>query len=127
MNTRDLSLHHKPIGDLLRSANAELARFSLTKEQLAFFHEHGYLSGIRIVDDRQVETLREELAQLTDPAHEGNELFYEYHSNESGNPDGALSRFGCLANHSRIPRSAVEPGIHGACVAVAGRRCALLA
>ena len=90
MNTRDLSLHHKPIGDLLRSANAELARFSLTKEQLAFFHEHGYLSGIRIVDDRQVETLREELAQLTDPAHEGNELFYEYHSNESGNPETVL-------------------------------------
>jgi ectoine hydroxylase-related dioxygenase (phytanoyl-CoA dioxygenase family) len=27
---------------------------------------------------------------MVDPAHEGRELFYEYHSNESENPDGVL-------------------------------------
>ena len=34
--------------------------------------------------------LRAELGQLTDPAHPGNKLFYEYHSNESADPNKTL-------------------------------------
>jgi ectoine hydroxylase-related dioxygenase (phytanoyl-CoA dioxygenase family) len=37
-----------------------------------------------------VETLRKELVDLADPKHPGHELFYEYHSNESTDPDHIL-------------------------------------
>ena len=90
MKNHDLSIHHKPIGSLLSEVGTDPARFSLSKEQLGLFHEHGYLSGVRILDDRQLKMLTEELTQLTDPSHEGNDLFYEYHSNESADPDTVL-------------------------------------
>jgi len=88
---RDLSLQHKPIGNLLQGSDtAPAGQFKLDQEQINFFHQHGYLSGIRILDDDQVDILREELAQLVDPSCERHELFYEFHSNESSNPDTVL-------------------------------------
>lgn len=87
---QDLSQHHQPIGNLLRSTAANLERYQLRPEQIEFFNEHGYVSGIRILDEEQVEILRQELAGLLDPLHEGHNLFYEYHSNESSNPDMVL-------------------------------------
>ena len=57
---------------------------------MRLFHEQGYLAGVRILSDEQVEALREELACLVDPAHPGNELFYEYNSNESADPAKVL-------------------------------------
>jgi ectoine hydroxylase-related dioxygenase (phytanoyl-CoA dioxygenase family) len=38
----------------------------------------------------QVDALRDELKELTDPASPGNELFHEYHSNESEDPSKVL-------------------------------------
>jgi ectoine hydroxylase-related dioxygenase (phytanoyl-CoA dioxygenase family) len=87
----DLSTRHEPIGELLRrERGADLAACRLSDEQVAFFHEHGYLAGLRVLDEGQVELLRNELAELADPAHPGNALFYEYHSNESVDPARAL-------------------------------------
>jgi ectoine hydroxylase-related dioxygenase (phytanoyl-CoA dioxygenase family) len=87
----DLSMRHEPIGSLLAGANYSDARpYQLSDEQLAFFHENGYLAGVRVLSDEQVETLRAELAELSEPAHPGNELFYEYHSNESTDPTRVL-------------------------------------
>lgn len=86
---RDLSLEHRSVGKLV-FFEADSSRLRLSEQQIAFFHEHGYLSGIRVLTDDQMEVLREELSQLTDPSHPGNELFYEYHSNESTNPDTVL-------------------------------------
>ena len=43
-----------------------------------------------MLDDDQVQALRAELAQLMDPAHPGNHLFYEYHANESADPAKTL-------------------------------------
>lgn len=90
MMIRDLSLDHKPVSNFLKHTNGDNYRYHLSKEQVAFFREHGYLSGIRILDDEQVETLRQELAQLTDSSHPGHQLFYEYHSNESSDPSTVL-------------------------------------
>ena len=87
---RDLSFDHQPVGTLLSSLDSDPAGYLLSKEQVEFFREYGYLSGVRILNDRQVEILREELAQLADPSHPGHELFYEYHSNESSNPNTVL-------------------------------------
>jgi len=90
--TEDLSKYHRPIGTLLaRTANAEsLDRYRLSEEQVEFFRESGYLKGIRILSDEQVEILRGELEQLMNPAHPGRHLFHEYHSNESADPNRVL-------------------------------------
>jgi len=88
----DLSKRHEPVGHLFRlpTTSAEWARYRLPDEQVRFFHEHGYLKRLRVLDECQVEMLRAELADLTDPAHPGHRLFYEYHSNESEDPKRVL-------------------------------------
>jgi len=86
---RDLSLRHEPIGELLQSV-VEAGAYRLSDEQVAFYHEHGYLHGVPVLDDRQIEILREELSQFFEPEHAGHELWYEYHTNESASPDTVL-------------------------------------
>ena len=88
----DLATVHGPVGNLFRNPQnaAEWDAYRLTDEQVRFFHENGYLAGVKLLDEAQVEVLKEELAELISPHHPGNELFYEYHSNESGNPDTVL-------------------------------------
>ena len=88
----DLAARHAPVSDLfdLPTNRAGWERFRLTDEQVGFFHEHGYLAGIRMLDDRQVRRLRAELESLFDPHHPGHHLFYEYHSNESTVPETVL-------------------------------------
>ena len=87
----DLSLRHAPITDLFPLPAADDAdRYRLTDEQVAFFHENGYLAGVRMLDDRQIEQLRTELNDLFVPDCDGHELFYEYHSNESADPSRIL-------------------------------------
>ena len=88
----DLSKHHGTVGNLLTqdSASEDVERYRLSEEQVEFFRENGYLKGIRVLSDEQVETLRGELEQLMNPAHEGRHLFHEYHSNESSDPNRVL-------------------------------------
>lgn len=86
---RDLSLDHKPVSDFLEP-KGDVSQFRLTGEQVALFRQRGYLSGIPILTDAQVEILRRELGQLADSSHPGQELFYEYHSNESADPNTVL-------------------------------------
>jgi ectoine hydroxylase-related dioxygenase (phytanoyl-CoA dioxygenase family) len=84
--TQDLSQYHHPIGDLFSSSSDH----RLTPEQIEFYQAHGYLAGIRMLTDEQVDVLRAELAELTNPSHPGHHLFYEYHSNESPDPEKVL-------------------------------------
>lgn len=99
----DLSKYHHPIGKLLAKARAsesgdahsssagrEWEKFCLSDQQVEFFRENGYLAGVRILSDAQVEVLRGELEELMDPACPGRDLFHEYHSNESTDPDRVL-------------------------------------
>jgi ectoine hydroxylase-related dioxygenase (phytanoyl-CoA dioxygenase family) len=88
----DLSLQHGPIGTLFPRAitRDDLDRYRLTDDQVAFYHENGYLPGVRILDAAQVEALRAELAEWFEPDHPGRELWYEYHTNESADPDRVL-------------------------------------
>jgi hypothetical protein len=92
----DLSTRHEPITDLFklpRSAD-EWMSYRLSDEQVSFYKEHGYVSGIKMLDDEQVEVLCRELNELGDPSFEANHLFYEYHSNES--PDPTMTLFHAL-------------------------------
>lgn len=88
---QDLSSFHQPIGnifDLQRTRDPSC--FRLSQDQLDFFEEYGYVSGVRILVGEQVEVLCKELADLNDPKHSGRELFYEYHSNESAAAEHVL-------------------------------------
>src|SRR5688572_23327251 len=88
----DLSTRHEPVSDLFPQPRRpeEWDRYRLTDEQVAFFHKNGYVSGVQVLSERQVEALVEELATLIDPAQPGNSLFYEFHSNESTDPATVL-------------------------------------
>jgi ectoine hydroxylase-related dioxygenase (phytanoyl-CoA dioxygenase family) len=88
----DLSTVHEMVSSLFPRPRdrQELERYRLTDEQVAFYHEHGYLAGIRILEPSQIAQLRAELVGLLDPQHPGHELWYEYHTNESHNPDTVL-------------------------------------
>jgi ectoine hydroxylase-related dioxygenase (phytanoyl-CoA dioxygenase family) len=89
---RDLSEVHGFAGSLFhepRSAQ-EWERYRLTAGQIDFFHDHGYVAGMRVLSDEQADALVEELAEIMDPAHPGHNLFYEFHSNESHDPAKVL-------------------------------------
>jgi ectoine hydroxylase-related dioxygenase (phytanoyl-CoA dioxygenase family) len=90
--TVDLSTRHDLVGDLvsLPKTRAEWEQYKLSDEQVAFYHEQGYLAGVRILSDEQINKLRAELIEFFDPQHPGNELWYEYHTNESNKPDTVL-------------------------------------
>ena len=92
MYGQDLSQFHQPINDLFVSSASEQERqqWKLSAEQIAFFHEHGYVAGPRLLSDRQIDQLRKELAALTEPGHPGSEFWYEYNSNESPDPSRVL-------------------------------------
>src|SRR5882724_9508759 len=88
----DLALQHHPVSKLFKQPDSakEWERFRLKDEQIAFFHEQGYLKGIRVLTDEQIDVLRKELAEIADPKHPGHDLFYEFHSNESNDPNKVL-------------------------------------
>jgi ectoine hydroxylase-related dioxygenase (phytanoyl-CoA dioxygenase family) len=88
----DFSRRQEPTGTLFSwpPSRGELERYRLSDDQVAFYHEHGYLAGIRVLTDEQIELLRSELAEFFDASHKGRELWYEYHTNESADPDNVL-------------------------------------
>ena len=88
----DLSEAHAPVGQFLEQPRdfEEWQKFRLTDEQISRFNEQGYVAGIQVLDDRQVEILCSELAGLMKKSHPGNHLFHEYHSNESMDPNSVL-------------------------------------
>jgi ectoine hydroxylase-related dioxygenase (phytanoyl-CoA dioxygenase family) len=87
----DLSRRHEPIGKLLGADEGDdWRKYRLSQEQLDFFDEQGYLSGLRILSDSQVEMLRGELQDLVAAEGPAKDLFYEYNSNESADPSRVL-------------------------------------
>src|SRR2546421_8739739 len=88
----DLSKHHRPLTTLFKKpANPDYwNEYRLRDNQIEFFHKNGYLAGIRLLNEEQVEVLRHELTELIDPNHPGQRLFYEFHSNESNDPSTVL-------------------------------------
>ncbi|MBD0288007.1 MAG: phytanoyl-CoA dioxygenase family protein [Flavisolibacter sp.] len=92
MPVKDLSTIHEMVSDLFRwpTTADEWEEYALTEAQIHFFRENGYLAGVKMLDERQILRLRDELTELTNVEHPGHELFYEYHSNESTDPQTIL-------------------------------------
>ena len=89
---QDLSNCHESISALFPLPNtpAEWRRLRLSDEQVQFYQNNGYLQGIRVLTDQQIDTLRSELDEFFQPDHAGREFWYEYHTNESGKSDSVL-------------------------------------
>ncbi len=88
----DLSLRHQPTGVLFSTPETpdQWKAFQLTPQQVADYERDGYVAGVRILDDAQIDRLLEELEVFFQPEHPGRELWYEYHSNESNDPNTVL-------------------------------------
>lgn len=101
----DLSAFHRPIDQTFMDISpAEWQRTGLTDDQISFFEENGYLANVPLISEAQVERLNHELEEIRNPNHPRHHLFYEFHSNESSDPNTVL--FHSLG-HWRI-----SPGFH---------------
>jgi ectoine hydroxylase-related dioxygenase (phytanoyl-CoA dioxygenase family) len=89
---KDLSEIHEPLEESFAwpKKAKDWDKYRLSAEQVNFFHEQGYLAGVRSLNESQIETLRSELAELTNASHPGNSLFYEFNSNEAADPNKVL-------------------------------------
>src|SRR6202012_2130550 len=89
---QDFSELHTPTGALgsLPAHEQGWEPYRLSEKQVEGFHRDGFLAGVQVLDDYQVEALCAELAGLMDPSHPAHGLFHEYHSNESSNPNTIL-------------------------------------
>lgn len=92
MEIKDLSAVHGPVSQLFKwpSSREEWDSYRLSSEQVEHFNEFGYVSGIKLLDEKQVEVLKQELQGLFNPEHPGNHLFYEFSTNESTEPSKVL-------------------------------------
>jgi len=92
MAIKDLSTIHELVSHLFQwpASPEEWKQYKLSNDQVEFFRENGFLSGVKMLDEKQIETIRNELGEIADPEHPGHKLFYEFHSNESTDPSTIL-------------------------------------
>jgi ectoine hydroxylase-related dioxygenase (phytanoyl-CoA dioxygenase family) len=92
MPVKDLSYVHELVSQLFRwpSSKDEWESFKLSGEQVDFFKENGFLAGIKMLNEEQIDFLRNELTEIADINHPAHHLFYEFHSNESADPSTIL-------------------------------------
>jgi len=87
---QDLSNLHEPITELFASNGHSVAEYRLSQEQVEHYRSRGFVTGIPVLTTEQVDALISELEALTDSAHPGHRLFYEFHANESNDPRRVL-------------------------------------
>ena len=82
---RDLSEHHGMLGQVFDPGEDLTGNpwLGFSDEELAFFEEHGYVKGGRVLTETQLDCLRGELENFFDPEHSGRDLWYEYQRNEA--------------------------------------------
>ncbi len=101
----DLSEYHHIVSNMFpKISGKDWKQYMLTDDQVAFFNENGYLANIKVLNDEQIDQLNRELAEVANPNHPQHHLFYEFHTNESSDPNSIL--FHSLG-HWRI-----TPGLH---------------
>jgi ectoine hydroxylase-related dioxygenase (phytanoyl-CoA dioxygenase family) len=86
----DLASFHEPISDFLSVSCNDTSDYHLSEARIKQFEDDGYLAGIKILSESQVDRLRDELEEFFKPEHDGKEYWYEYHSNESSDPNRTL-------------------------------------
>lgn len=88
----DLGAFHHRLTDLFSppTSKAEWEPYVLPASTVEEFERRGFVQGIRVLSDAQVDALHAELDELMAPECEGAEHFYEYHANESEDPGAVL-------------------------------------
>ena len=87
--SRDLADHSKPVSNMFTwpAHKSEWAKYRLSDEQVKHFKTHGYVSNIKLLEDDQVAQLNDELNIIMDVKSPNHDLLYEFHTNESEDPD----------------------------------------
>jgi len=65
-NLIDYRKIHRPAGQLFTAAtrSEEIPKYTLSPEQVRFYETNGYLKGIRVLEERQLQCLRDRLEQM---------------------------------------------------------------
>ena len=102
----DYADSHAPLSTFCSEpqTSADWQPYALTKTQIEHFEVHGFVGGVRLLDDVQVDQLLDELERMSRTDHPRHELFYEFHRNEAVDPNRVL--FHALGAWR------VEPGFH---------------
>lgn len=89
---KDLSEYSQLVSSMFKwpESASDWEKYKLTDQQVSFFKENGYLSNVRVLEADQVDQLNEELTQIMNPEHPEHHLLYEFHSNESADPDKVI-------------------------------------
>ena len=68
---KDLSQFHYLLSNFFKmpESDKEWSQYKLTDEQVDFFHENGYLSGIKMLEEWQVDELCRQQAEIADLSH----------------------------------------------------------
>lgn len=89
---QDLACRHGLVSGLfsIPQSASQWQPYRLTPEQLDCYRTQGYVAGLQLLEEGQVDALRRQLEGLFNPRHPGNALWHEYHSNESTDPATVL-------------------------------------
>ena len=87
--TIDYSSYAKPVYPETLPADTGKA-FKLTSDQIHTFHHCGFVVGNGRLSADFLSLLRRDLSELLQPGHDGQELWYEYHADESDDADTNL-------------------------------------
>jgi len=89
---QDYSEYHQLVSDFFKwPVNKEdWEQYRLSEEQVDFFNENGYLSGIKFLEEWQVDALNHDLARISDPNLPDHTLFHQFFSNASTDPNSVL-------------------------------------
>jgi len=80
MTTKDLSQVHELASDLFQwpKSTKDWEKYMLSDQQVAFFNENGYLAGIKMLEDAQINFLRNELTEIADVHHPGHKFIMNF-------------------------------------------------
>ncbi|PVX44471.1 ectoine hydroxylase-related dioxygenase (phytanoyl-CoA dioxygenase family) [Flavobacterium sp. 103] len=90
--SKDLADYSHPISKMFVQPKTakEWEHYMLSEEQIADFKRDGFVKGIKILTEEQVDLLNSELVKLQTANEDEKKLFYHYESNESEDPNKVL-------------------------------------
>jgi len=89
----DLSTIHKPMGTLFGHwSSTSWNKWRLSKQQIDFYKKHGYLANVQVLSAQDCDRILKDYKLFLDDKnpHPSRGLFYEFHSNQSGDPENAV-------------------------------------
>jgi hypothetical protein len=92
-DVKDWSTEHQPSGLLFTPPQTaeEWCKFRLSQKQIDKYWEQGYLANLPVLTEEECDRILEDYQLFMNPQkHPGHGLFYEFHSNQSGDPNNAL-------------------------------------